>query len=232
MHFVFRQMTRLQIQTYGKVRVFFRRLNAFNVGEIRSFYASPDDGCALLIESRADHLLQIDNSNNIDFDFAIEADNRRLASIQYARGIISINGNWLIREDSVENQAIREETELLPSTFMTIELNNFNAVKNSRLDLRLNGGHFAALVFSRNELLFVRFNGIYVFGRLNSFFDEMLQLPRVPIMAAVENVVANEPIPNNVSLCFYGSSFRIDFLSETGFFGVFCVDLPFTNSNV
>lgn len=187
------EKNRLQIQTYGRVRVYANQTTMFETGAVRESFISPDGIQAIHLSSLLDHMLVLTNRGNVAFMVSVatrhQGERRILANIVYdpVNHNVRVNNNWSIEPFAVNNSMIRDQNLLPESRFLCLELHstNFHVAGENRVDVKIGVGHFAALIFSFRELLGVQFNGNDYFELLGSEIERLFAINN-PEFAAIE----------------------------------------------
>lgn len=168
-------MSKIIIQTYGKTEISGRHIPTFENGAAINQVFVADEN-VIYIEGKADKQIILSNKKDVKFRFSISNKNKIVANVEYREKAVYVNDNWSITENRVSNRMIRQQSQLVTSANLSfiIDADNTRSVVNNRLDIRLNDGHFAALMFTDQELLLVRFNGNFVFARMAAFLEQNL----------------------------------------------------------
>lgn len=138
---------------------------------LRRTVFSPDGAQAVSMVVLRDGTLLFTNQGMVAFEFTITHGRRVLAVVKYLphSSSLSINNNWRIQGDLVENFTIHENPDLFVSPNLNINIWGQNIL---RMDMKVDESTFACLVFSELDLLFVRMNGNHAYPRLLEVMQE------------------------------------------------------------
>lgn len=168
-------MSKLYVKLYGEFKLSGQDFITQTNNDVRRTVFSPDNKHSVSMVRLRDGTFLFTNEAMVAFNLTISRGWRVLAVLKYLpkTSQVSINNNWRIQGDMVENFAIHENPDLHMSPHVNFYL---PAQQNiDRVDIKIDDGSFACLVFAEKDLLFVRMNGNHAHPRLMDVIQDEVQ---------------------------------------------------------
>lgn len=138
----------------------------------RTLFSPNNINAVSMVRLRVDGTILLVNEASVGYDFTISRNRRVLAVLKYRENSASltINNNWLLTQESVQNREIHQNADLFVSNHLNFEINDDDNIV--RVDIKIDDSGFAAMVFSMRDLLFIRLNGNHAVPRLMGILEE------------------------------------------------------------
>lgn len=204
-------MSKLYVKMYSHYTVAGQDFGTEDPENIRRTVFSPDNVHSISMVRLRDGALLFTNEAMVSFDFTISRGRRVLAVLKCRpkSSSIAINNNWRVQGDVVENCAIHENPDLHMSPHLNINIPDNQSI--TRVDVKMDDGSFACLMFSEKDLLFVRMNGNHVHPRLLDVIEE-----EIGKATSYENIAAIIEVKEDMKKKLWKSLFQNWFFN--GFF--------------
>lgn len=158
-------MTKIFVKLYEDFEVTGRDFSNVKSDLIRRLVFSPDGSHSISVVPLKDGTLLFTNEKQCEFSFSISRNHRVLAVVRYQQNAASLtlNNNWLLNQEIVQNRTINTNPDLIFSENLNID---FEGTALARVDLKINTSPIAAAFFTERDLIFIRMNGNHTLPRL------------------------------------------------------------------
>lgn len=164
-------MSKVFIKPYQDYELTGKDFAAVKNSDMRRILMSPDNRNSISLIELRDGCLCITNNNKIPFGFSVSRGQKVLAVVACCghESMVKINSNWRLSKKGIENREIHTNPDLIMSQTLNIDIGG--TIGFGRIDLKVDDSGYAACIFSKKDLLFMKMNGNHTFPRLEGFVE-------------------------------------------------------------